>query len=288
MTRALTPPLKWHGGKHYLTARVIGLMPPHLHYVEPYFGGGQVLFARDPADRRLWWPHPQSDGRVSGGVSEVANDLNGNVIAFYRVLRDPDQFERLRLRLELTPVSEAEWEHARDLVEGGGDADPVERAAAVFVFCRQSLSGRMKGFAVPTVTRLRGGRQEAVNAWLGAVEGLDAVHCRLRDVMFLDRPAVEVIRQQDAPSTLFYCDPPYHPDARTAKKVYRYEMTDADHADLLDLLRSVKGQVILSGLANPLYDVRLADWNRHTKELPNNASGAKTKRRMTEVLWCNF
>ena len=52
----LTPPLKWHGGKHYLTRHVLALMPRHLHYVEPFFGGGQVLFARDPQDRRLWWP----------------------------------------------------------------------------------------------------------------------------------------------------------------------------------------------------------------------------------------
>ena len=39
----LTPPLKWHGGKHYLASRIVGLMPPHLHYVEPFFGGGTVL-----------------------------------------------------------------------------------------------------------------------------------------------------------------------------------------------------------------------------------------------------
>jgi DNA adenine methylase len=50
----LTPPLKWHGGKHYLASRIVGLMPPHLHYVEPYFGGGAVLMAHDPNDQSLW------------------------------------------------------------------------------------------------------------------------------------------------------------------------------------------------------------------------------------------
>ena len=50
----LTPPLKWHGGKHYIAAHVLKVMRRHLHYVEPFFGGGQVLFARDPGDSRLW------------------------------------------------------------------------------------------------------------------------------------------------------------------------------------------------------------------------------------------
>jgi len=52
-TTNIGAPLKWHGGKSYLADRIIALMPRHLHYVEPYFGGGQVLFRRDPADPRL-------------------------------------------------------------------------------------------------------------------------------------------------------------------------------------------------------------------------------------------
>jgi DNA adenine methylase len=98
----VTPPLKWHGGKHYLARWIIGLMPPHLHYVEPYFGGGQVLFARDPADRRLWWDGPTSDHRRADGVSEIVNDLHGDLMNFYRVLKDPGLFGLLKHRLELT------------------------------------------------------------------------------------------------------------------------------------------------------------------------------------------
>src|SRR6516225_6833165 len=113
MTNALVPPLKWHGGKHYLAPKIIDLMPPHLHYVEPYFGGGQVLFARDPTDRRLWWPEPDSDGRPVKGVSELVNDLDGDLMNFYAVLKDPDLFGRLRDRLEGTLVSEAEWHAGR-------------------------------------------------------------------------------------------------------------------------------------------------------------------------------
>src|SRR5262245_56827457 len=133
-----SPPLKWHGGKHYLDRAVLALMPPHLHYVEPYFGGGQVLFARDPADRRLWWPGLTSDGRKADGVSEVINDIDGGLMNFYAVLKDPGTFGPLQHRLTLTLHSEQEWATARDLLKGTA-GNPVERAAALFVCCRQSL-----------------------------------------------------------------------------------------------------------------------------------------------------
>src|SRR5262245_16771895 len=134
----ITAPLKWHGGKHYVAPKVIDVMPRHLHYVEPYFGGGQVLFRRDPADRTLWWDGPTSDRRKPDGVSEVVNDLDGDLMTFYAVLKDPDAFGRLRHLLELTLHSEVEWQAARALLDGtAGDA--VERAAALFTCCRQSL-----------------------------------------------------------------------------------------------------------------------------------------------------
>jgi DNA adenine methylase len=283
----LTPPLKWHGGKSYLARHVLGLMPPHLHYVEPYFGGGQVLFARDPQDRRLWWPGRTSDGREACGVSEVINDIHGDLMGFYRVLKDPQTFGRLQHLLSLTLHSEAEWEAARAVLDGP-EPDPVARAAAFFACCRQSLSGRMDAFAPTVRTRLRGGRNDGVNGWWTAVEGLEAVHRRLMNVKVLCRDAVEVIRAEDTEATLFYCDPPYLHATRTATDVYAHEMTEGQHRELLDVLLAVEGKAILSGYANDLYDGVLSGWARHTVELPNNAAGGEEKRRMTEVLWCNF
>src|SRR5262245_37680515 len=137
----ITPPLKWHGGKHYMTRPILALMPRHLHYVEPYFGSGQVLFARDPADPQFWWPEKTSDRREAKGVSEVVNDLHGDLMNFYAVLKDAETFGRLRQRLEMTLHSEWEWQVAHEMLTSQG-GDPVERAAALFTCCRQSLSGR--------------------------------------------------------------------------------------------------------------------------------------------------
>jgi DNA adenine methylase len=288
VTIALTPPLKWHGGKHYLTELILGLMPRHLHYVEPFCGGGQVFFARDPKDPRYFWDGPISDGRRADGVSEVLNDLNGDLMNFYAVLKGPALFALLRHRLDLTLFSEGEWQAARDRLAAPG-GDPVARAADLFTLCRQSLSGRMTSLAPTVRTRLRGGRNDGVNAWWAAIDGLEAVHRRLQDARALCRPALEVIRQEDTPATLFYLDPPYLHQTRAATRVYgRFEMAEADHRELLDTLPRVRGKVILSGYASDLYDKALAGWHRHTRDLPNNAAGGQTKRRMTEVLWCNF
>jgi DNA adenine methylase len=129
---------------------------------------------------------------------------------------------------------------------------------------------------------------EQASAWLNAVEGLPAVHNRLKRVAVLNHDALDVIRQQDGPGTLYYLDPPYLSETRTADDVYSHEMSLAQHAELLDTIRQCKGHVMLSGYPSVLYDTCLSSWTRHEFILPNQAAGGKQKRRMTEVVWCNF
>jgi DNA adenine methylase len=256
-------------------------MPRHLHYVEPFAGGLAVLLARDPADPRLW----MADTGDKRGVSELANDIDGRLMNFWGVLRDDAMFARFRHRVEAVPLSRGEWEAAHAHRYG---ADPVDDAVAFFVRCRQSLAGRMKGFTGITRNRTRRGMNGNVSEWLGAVEGLAEVHARLRRVVLENLPALDVIRREDTPGTLFYCDPPYLKTTRTAPDVYAHEMGEPDHRELLAALRACKGKVMLSGYPSELYDRKLEGWTRHTFELPNNAAGGKVKGRETEVLWCNF
>jgi DNA adenine methylase len=275
-TSRLIQPLKWHGGKHYLATKIIALMPPHLHYVEPYAGGLAVLLARDPDDPRL---------SLGTGVSELVNDRDGHLINFWRVLQDEVTFEKFRRMVEAIPLSRSEWRRAHDHQHG---ADPIADAVAFFVDCRQSLAGRQKSFTAITRNRTRRQMNGSVSKWLGAIEGLPAVHARLRRVLVENKPALEIIRTEDGPATLFYCDPPYLHETRTARTVYDFEMSEAEHRELLDVLRHCKGKVMLSGYPSELYDRALTDWNRHTFDLPNNAAGGARKRRETEVLWCNW
>jgi DNA adenine methylase len=118
---------------------------------------------------------------------------------------------------------------------------------------------------------------EQASAWLSALEGLAAVHARLQRVVVLNRPAVDVIRQQDGPDTLFYCDPSYLHQTRADRDTYIHEMSVDEHRQLLDVLRTVQGKVMLSGYPSTLYASKLAGWSRHAFDLPNNAAGGAAK-----------
>lgn len=278
----IASPLKWHGGKAYLASRIIALMPPRktaanpdgwLHYVEPFAGSLAVLLAQDPE-----------------GISEVVNDLNGDLTNFWRVLQDPHWASEFERRLQFAPFSEAEWKLADEAVRDHVFFGPIDRALKFFIWCRQSMAGRMASFAPLSRTRTRRGMNEQASAWLNAVEGLPAVHARLKRVVILNRDALDVIRQQDGPQTLFYLDPPYLHETRATTGEYQHEMSEAQHRALLELLASIKGRFLLSGYASPLYDsfAMAHGWKRHDFELPNNAASGESKRRMVETVWCNY
>ena len=266
MTKA---PLKWHGGKFYLADKIISIMPKHVHYVEPYFGGGQVLFRKDPE-----------------GVSEVINDINGDLMNFWYVLSNKSMAESMIQRLVVTPFSERLFEEVLVSRERG----PVGRAIAFFIKYRQSRQGLGKDFATLSRNRTRRGMNEQVSSWLTAVEGLPEAHERLQRVVVLNRDALDVIKSQDGPNTLFYLDPPYLHDTRTATNAYKFEMAREDHLALLALLKNVKGKFILSGYPSILYDgvAKLRGWSRIEIQIDNKASSDKVKEIKTECLWTNF
>lgn len=295
-------PLKWHGGKSYLADWIISLMPKHLHYVEPYAGGLAVLLAKDPND-------PKFDLRPTGGLldsglynghrtrpatSEVVNDLNGELTNFWRVLQDAELFVSFKRILEAMPFSQKEWD---DSVERGRRDKKswhnidVFDAVSFFVRCRQSRAGSFKSFATLSRNRTRRGMNEQASAWLNAIDGLPAVHDRLKRVVILHDDALKVIRQQDGPSTLFYLDPPYVHSTRneSSTKAYEYEMSDDDHEKLCDEVNGCKGKVMLSGYDNEIYDVMLVKqcgWTRHDKWIDNKLSNDRLP--VIESVWTNF
>jgi DNA adenine methylase len=282
MTATLTLPLKWFGGKQYLARRIVALLPRHLHYVEPFAGGLAVLLERDPNDRGLW----ASEAGARSGTSELVNDLDSELVNFWRTLRSPDHFPEFVRRCQATPPARAEWEHAGEVLATA--TDPVARAWAFFVRCRQSRAGRFKGFTSLTRSRTRRGINGNASEWLGAVEGLPAVHARLWPVVIECMDALKLIPREDGPDTLFYCDPPYLHETRETTNAYAHEMTQAQHRELLGVLLHCRGKVMLSGYPSALYDQWLNGWTRHTFDLPNHAAGGASKRRMTECLWLNW
>jgi DNA adenine methylase len=265
----VTNPLKYHGGKHYLAKRIVQLMPPHTHYVEPFFGSGAVMFQKDPS-----------------GVSEVANDNLSTLTTLWEVLQNESMYERFVRLSEATPFSEQQWKQSEKRLR---DEDPVVRAHAFFVLNRLSRQGLMKDFATLSRNRVRRKMNEQVSSWLTAVEGLPQIHERLKRVVILNQDALQVIQRQDGNNTLFYLDPPYVTSTRVATAAYQHEMTDQDHTRLVDVILKCSGKVMLSGYPNAIYErLEYAGWDVFDFQVSKASSSQKSKPKATERIWANF
>lgn len=267
-------PLKWHGGKYYLARWINAMMPPHIHYVEPFAGGLEVLLAKSPE-----------------GVSEVVNDINLELTAFWRVLQSPDDFKEFKRLIGVTPFSQYEWKCPDPPEEYPAR---VRTAYRIFVKCRQSMSGRMDAFTPRTRTRTRRNMNAEVSAWLSAIEGLPEVHARLQRVLILNQDALLTLRQEDTKDTLFYCDPPYLHETRSKGSLDVYgphEMTPEQHLALLKLLKTLRGKVIISGYHSHMYESLLRPehgWHVRNLIVPNSSAKSTVKDRKVEMVWCNF
>jgi len=269
--KGLKSPIAWYGGKAYYAEWLIERFPDHRVYVEPFGGAANVLLRK-----------PQSE-------VEVYNDVDDRVVNLFRVVRDPEQFERLRMLLDLTPYARGEF---AGLLELPPSDDPVEKARRFFAICRQARGGmgmsKLSKNCWAYSRRTRRDMAEPVSKYLSAIDGLEDVAARLRTVMIESRPAIELIPRYDGEDSFFYLDPPYMPETRHGNKAatYAHEMTVDDHAALLDALLQIKGKAMLSGYAAPLYDEKLNTWRR--EELKTKAHMANSGEERTEVIWFNY
>ena len=270
-TSPVAAPIAWYGGKAYYAEWIISHFPAHRVYVEPFAGMANVLFKKTVSN------------------VEILNDLDSRVVNFFRVLRHPEKFELFQRMATLTPYSREEFSHL--CCEPPTEDEDVKNAWLFFVICRQARGGLGMSRTTPTAwassTRCRRGMPEPVSKYLSAVEGLEDAAQRLREVIIEHQPAAEILRKYDSEETLFYCDPPYPPDTRHGGRanVYGFEMTEDEHCELLTLLKTLKGIVVLSSYDSPLYSRLLSSWDR--SEVRGRSHVANSGQQRTEVLWSN-
>lgn len=257
----------WYGGKFSHLDWLLPLLPKTQHYCEPFGGSAAVLLNREPSP------------------VETYNDIDGEVVNFFQVLRD--QKEALIEAIGLTPFSRAEFDLAITL--STEKLSDLERARRFFVRARQVRTGlaqtASKGRWAHCLLTSRAGMAGAVSRWLGSVEGLAEIAQRLLRVQIENAPAIEVIKRYDSEETLFYLDPPYPHDSRGDSKAYAYEMTNEEHQELAQVLHRVKGKVALSSYHGELMDKLYADW-RYIEAPIKTCHSVKTPRQ--EVLWINY
>ena len=261
----MKPPITWYGSKQRQAQHIIPLLPEHRMYAEVFGGSAAVLFANSPAEREFY------------------NDLDGDIVNFFRVLRE--RGHELRDSLLLTPYARAELAEARRRIARCDD--PLERARCFFVISMQSINGKRDGGWSRCLVRNR------TPAFYSAIERIANATRRLRNVQIENQDFRKLIPALDGPDVLFYLDPPYLPDTRVSKNDYAHEMTRNDHDDLLNLVKHLKGMVVLSGYDHAIYEQGLKGWDRHEFTVSSRATvkgvAGKTSPRThrTEVIWRN-
>lgn len=257
------PIMRYHGGKWNLAPWIISFLPEHRVYVEPYGGAASVLLQKPRA------------------YAEVYNDLDGEIVNLFRVLRNPATARELIRLVHLTPYSREEFEVSYITAD-----DPVEqarrtlfRAAAGFSTAGANASRWTTGFR-GNVTR--SGTTPAGD-WAGVPVVLEQVIERLRGVVIENASSLEIIERYDGIGTLFYLDPPYPFETRNGRwagNCYQHEMTNQQHRELSEVIHEIEGMVIISGYQCELYDGLYQRWERMDR-----STYADHALKRTESIW---
>lgn len=265
MTNVTRPALRYHGGKFRLAPWLLQFFPPHTVYTEAFGGAAGVLLQK---------------ARSHG---EVYNDLDGDVVNFFRQLRDPIARAHLEVAIRETPYARAEFEEAWLPTD-----DDLERARRLCIRAQMGFgsAGATKGttgLRVDLKRRFTTAQQD----WASYPGAIAAAGARFAGVLIENRPAIDVLQQHDGPDTLHFVDPPYVFETRVMRKGggYRHELTNEDHVELLAVLAELQGMVVLCGYASELYEEALEGGRRFETQSRISASRGTVLR--TEVAWLN-
>lgn len=252
------------GSKKALMAKWSSLLPPHTLYVSVFGGSGADILGKPPSKL------------------EVFNDVDDDINNVFRILRtQPDELARL---VTFTPSkSRATYEEAlAALLEPA--TDQLHRAWAFLIVAHQAYRSRHPRLQTPSGYAAIRSMNRCIKPWLDLPDTIRQVAGRFRRVQIEQLDFRDLVKRYDSAKTLFFVDPPYHPDTRT-KRLYQHEMSEEDHVALLDLLERVQGKVCLCGYEHPLYLRRLSRWRRRDFA---TYSPHVTKLPRTEVVWTKF
>lgn len=248
--------LKYPGGKWRIAEWIISFFPEHKVYVEPYFGSGACFFNKTPS------------------YIETINDIDGNIVNLFRVCRDYP--EELAKAINITPFSRDEFISCNTPSD-----NPIEQARRTLVRYHQSFGTSNSSKNSWRNVQTYGGPRCAT-MWNCLPEII--VNCceRLKEAQIENTDALTLIERCNDENTLIYCDPPYLQELRK-KNMYKHEMNNEQHIELLKVLKTSKSKIILSGYDNDLYNSELSDWATAEKQ-----TIAQMGLHRIEKLWMNF
>jgi DNA adenine methylase len=262
-------PITYYGGKQQLASVILGMMPSHKVYCEPYLGGGAVFFAKGKS------------------FCECINDIDDRIVTFYDVCRDIRKFQLLQQRIQNTLDIEREFLRADRIWRDPKRArSKIEIAWSVWLQCNMGYGGSPEG----------GWKWD--NGTSGSHSGvvMDGyrnqftykIHERLKHVQISCRDALKVIRQRDTEETFFFLDPPYPGCVQKHYKGFGFD----DLEKLLEQLTVIKGKFLLCNFGSDLLDgyVHRNGWNKTVIDMPLRVANRTTKgtKRKQEIMVYNY
>lgn len=254
-------PIKYYGGKSYMTNIIIDQFPKDYDiYVEGFGGGASILFQKEKTSL------------------EVYNDLGENVYSLFKVLSDKEMFKRLKEKLDLTYYSE---ELRKEFKEDLKRTDlSIEDRAYKFIFVNRTSFNGVGGFS--TTMLVRRNMSKSCSDYLSMIDKLPEIHNRLSSVIIEHKDIMELIDKYDNKNTFMYLDPPYVKSTRLSNQSYEVEMTDEQHKQLCERLLTFNGKILISGYDNSIYDILDNKFSKLSFKSPNSQSNA------IEILWKNY
>lgn len=251
--------LKYPGAKNRLAPWIVSHIPSHKVYCEPFLGSAAVFLNKEPA------------------YNEILNDLDDDIYNFFKVVREnPEELCRL---IEATPYSRTEYTTA--YVESEEEALSIESARRFAVKCWQGFgcgnkykNGYRRGIGAAS--------PNPAKAWARLPETIQLAAERIKNAQIEHKDALELITDLCGKDTFIYIDPPYLQDTRKSY-LYNHEMTDEQHAELLQIVKESDCKIMISAYENELYDNVLADWKKEHK-----STTAECSRRRVETLYMNY
>lgn len=256
---------KYPGSKWSIAEWIVAHFPvgyEKMVYLEPFAGSGAVFFTKNP------------------GVNETINDLDGDVVNLFRVLREqPDELVRA---LDYTPYSREEYDLSFEPTD-----IPLEKARRFMIRTTQGIGSKLRtksGWQAPIQDKV-GGNTCKWNGLSGTIyEAASRLKGSTTNLVHIEHTdALRLMKRYNRPEVLMYIDPPYLMDTRKSGRQYVHEMTDEQHLELLETIVKSRAKIVVSGYRNALYDEWLKSWKTDTTE-----SRITTNEVVSETVWMNY
>ncbi|MFA6923601.1 MAG: DNA adenine methylase [Bacteroidales bacterium] len=253
-------PITYYGGKQTLVKYLLELIPQHKIYCEPFFGGGALFFAKQPSE------------------IEVINDINGEVINFFRVAKT--KFSELENEIKATLHSRELFKKARVIYENPDLFSDVKRAWAFWTLTNQGFAGMITSWGFGNCDN---SKEKSLSH---KRESFTKIYSdRLKMVQIECNDALKVIQRCDGRDTFFYLDPPYFNADMGHYKGY----TKDDYKNLLALISKLKGKFLLSSYPSEILKSYIRRYKWHVQKISKSVAVTKhTDKVKTELMITNY